>query len=378
MIDKKRLKQIFNDLLKINSPTYKEKEISNYIIEYLMSKGFEVYTDDSYHTTGSNIGNVIAKIKGNVKAKPVMLNAHMDTIESTENIKLVEEKDIIKTDGKCILGGDSKAGIAVILEAISILKENNLKHGPVELVFTTAEELCLRGSRELDYSKIDAKDCFVFDSGGPAGTIVIGAPSQKNINLNFQGQAAHAGVEPENGINAILAASKAISKMPQGRIDEETTTNVGVISGGKATNVVPAKCYVKAEARGHDEKKLEETIHSIFNIAKEESSSIGAKVDVNVEDIYKGYRIKEEQTVFKVSNLALKEIDEEPFITVSGGGSDANIFNDLGINAIALSAGVYDAHSVNEFVNLADLYRSAMLATKIIEIYAGESIECYT
>lgn len=374
MINRKRLLQTFLDLVKINSPTYKEKDVAAYILKTLKTIGAEAFTDDSYLVTGCNVGNVIARVEGKVNTKPVMLNAHMDTIEPTKDIKINVEEKIVRTDGSTILGGDCRAGIAIILEVLQVLKESDIIHGPIEVVFTAAEEKGLSGSKNLDLSKIKSKDCFVLDCGGPAGLIINAAPSQKNIKMVFYGKAAHAGVEPQNGINAIQAASLAISKMNLGRIDEETTANVGVIKGGKATNIIPSECELLAEARSHNEGKLNKTIEDMINIAEDTANQLKAKVKVDVESLYKGFNMDKNETVIRVANQAAKETGLEPSLIFSGGGFDANVFNDNGISAVSLGMGIEKCHSTEEYLVLDEFYKAAALAVKIVEIYPGENL----
>lgn len=376
MVNSDRLIQTFTDLVKLNSPTFEEKPVAEYLVEVLMQLGVEVFTDDSYLVTGSNSGNIIARLEGKTVARPLMINAHMDTIEPTEGIKLDFKEDIIKTDGKTILGADCKAGIAAIIEALFILKEQDILHGPVEIVFTVAEEKGLFGAKNLDYSKIKAKDCFVFDSSGQVGSIVYAAPTQKNLDIKFIGKAAHAGVEPEKGNNAIIAASKAVSNMKLGRIDEETTANVGIISGGKATNIIPPECLIKAEARSLNEKKLQTVINSMTDTVKRVAKETGTKSEIKIKPLYKGFNLSEEEPVIRIAELALKEMDIDYGLTFSVGGSDANIFNEKGIKSVSLSNGCEKCHSNEEYINIKDMENSAILAVKVIELYAGESVEC--
>jgi tripeptide aminopeptidase len=377
MVNKDRLIEIFIDLVKISSPTFKEKDVADYLLESMLQMGIEAFTDDSYLVTGCNTGNVIARLPGNTVAKPLILNAHMDTIEPTENIKIDNDGKIIKTDGNTILGADCKAGVAAIMEVLHALIEGEVIHGPLEIIITTAEEKGLIGAKYLDYSKIKSKDCIVLDIGGDAGTIVYAAPSQNNLKMLFKGKASHAGVDPENGISAIMAANRAISKMKTGRIDNETTSNIGVIEGGKATNIVAPECLVMAEARSLDDAKLSDLTRSMVEAAKEGAEEVGAKVEVEVESLYKGYSLDSNQAIIRVAELAAKETGMNCSLKSTIGGSDANIFNEKGINSISLSNCSYDVHSNDEFLEIEGLYKTVLLTLKIIEIFAGENSGCF-
>ncbi|TET53081.1 MAG: M20/M25/M40 family metallo-hydrolase [Actinobacteria bacterium] len=369
MINKERLFKTFHDLAEISSPSRKEEAVSLYIARRLSGLNIETKSDNTEKITGANTGNLIVRIKGNGGAgQSVMFNAHMDTIEPTEQLKVIEDDKTIKTSGNSILGADDKAGIAVILEMIEVIKEKDIEHLPIEIIFTVSEEIGLFGANALDYPKINSKLAFCFDGGGKAGEAVMQAPTQEIIDVNFKGKAVHAGVEPEEGINAIYAACKAAADFPQGRLDEETTANLGTIEGGKATNIVAEKANFSAEVRSHNPEKLEKTIVKIEESAKKAASKTSAKVDIERKISFVGFRLEKDEEVTIIAKSAMAELGIEPVYTISGGGSDSNVFNSKGIKTLTLSMGARKAHSKEEYIEKEEFVKSAELALKIVDV----------
>ena len=268
MINLERLKETFIHLVRLASPSKQEGLVASYVKEYLNELGIEWVEDKAADALGATCGNIIGWLDGEGEI-PLMLNAHLDTVQKpAEEVVVREENGILKSDGTTILGADDKSGVAIILEVLRVIKENNLPHPPLQPVFTICEEIGLLGAKHLDYSLLKAKWGLVLDGGNPA-EIIHRAPTANRLQFVVIGKAAHAGVHPEEGINAIWLAAKAISSLQLGRIDEETTCNLGLIEGGTATNIVPDKVVIKGEVRSHKQEKLKAQTEKIINAFKE-------------------------------------------------------------------------------------------------------------
>jgi len=366
MVNRDRLINEFLELVRIDSLTLKEREMADNLKAKLENMGLEVYEDDAGAKIGGNAGNIIATLKGEQGIPTVMLVAHMDTVPPGTGKNPIVEGDVIKTDGKTVLGGDDAAGIACILESLKIIKENNIPHGDIQVVFTVAEEGGLLGSKNLDYSKIYAKYAFVMDDGGEIGTVAVKAPSQNKIDVIVRGKAAHAGVEPEKGVSAIQIAAKAISDMKLGRIDEETTANIGVINGGSATNIVCDKVEIKAECRSRNQAKLEkQTLHmeECFNKAALE---FGGKVEFSYSQEYPAFSINDGDPIISILKKASEASGIPLKLEATGGGSDTNIINGKGIPAVDLSVGMDKIHSVDEQIKIDDMVKASEFLVHVL------------
>lgn len=371
MIDTQRVKQIFMDLLRINSPSKQEREVADYVKVRLQGLGFEVEEDNTGEEIGGNAGNVIAFRKGTVPgAKSIFLSCHMDTVEPTDKLNVIVDDTEIRSDGSTILGADDKAGIAAVIEAVTSITEEGASHGDIQILFDVSEEVGLQGARALDRSKIRAKIGFVFDTQKPVAGITVSAPSHENISVTITGKAAHAGIAPEQGVSAIVAASRAIAKMKLGRIDEETTANIGVIEGGKARNIVPDMVRIRAEARSRNNEKLAAQVAHMKRVFEEEASAIGARAEVRSEKEYSTFRFSKDDEVVKLAMAASRKIGIEPTFQDGGGGSDANVFNSAGIPAVVIGVGYDGAHSPSERIAIADLSKAAEYAAALIECAA--------
>src|ERR687885_883063 len=278
MINEERIKNLLLELIQIDSVSREEREVAQRIKAYCEEMGAEVFIDDAGEQVGGNTGNVIARFPGTIPtAEPIMMSAHMDTVVPGEGVKPVVEGDIIRSDGTTVLGGDDKSGCAVIIETIRCLQEQNIPHAPIEAVFSICEEVGLLGAKHVDVSKLKAKYGLVFDSDDP-GFLFTKGPSANHMEFRIYGLEAHAGVAPEEGISAIKIAAEAIANMKLGRIDEETTANIGVIRGGEATNIITNYVYLKGEARSLDEAKLDAQCAHMVRCFEEAS----AKYEVTV------------------------------------------------------------------------------------------------
>lgn len=384
MIDRKRLAETFKFLVQIDSVSKEEGVIANEINKILESMGAETFVDNAGDKIGGNSGNLIAKFKGNTQAPPLLLNAHMDTVEPGRGVTAVLENGTFTSDGTTILGADDKSAIAILLETLNILKENDLQHGPLELVFTVCEEIGLQGAKHLDLSAITATYGFALDATDTEG-IVTRAPSANHLEFTVHGKDAHAGAAPEKGINAISLASKAIAKLELGRIDQETTCNIGIIEGGIATNIVPNLVKVKGEVRSHDEEKLNKITNEIvfsFNEVIENYKKMNPndelpRVDINIKKDFPRTHIPDDHPVIKLATRAAENLGRKMKTKTTGGGADANIFFEKGIFTGVLGTGMRDMHTVRESVKLDDMVRTTELLLEIIRLHSqgGQRLE---
>lgn len=370
MINEKRLLERFLNYVQIDSPTKYEREFAEYIMKEMEKMGLEVHMDDAGEKVGSNSGNVIGRLKGNTDGETILFSAHMDTVSPGKGIKPVIKNGVIYSDGTTVLGGDDKAGIAAILEAIETVIEKGIPHGDIEVVFSIYEEGGLYGAKNLDYTKLKAKKGFVLDSGGNPGEIIIQGPAQNKIYAKFIGKEAHAGVAPENGISAIQMAAEAISNMKLLRIDEETTANIGVISGGEATNIVTKEVKIQGEARSLSDEKLQKQTEHMVKCCEEAAQKFGGRVEVEVDHSYGAFKVEEDAEIVQKVKEACRNIGLEPYTTSSGGGSDTNILNANGIVAVNLGIGERKPHTVEEHIHIKDLENAARLVLEIIKVHA--------
>lgn len=377
MVNRDRLGETFKFLVEIDSISKEEATISSEIRKILESLGAETVIDSAGDKIGGNSGNLIAKFKGNRQAPPLLLNAHMDTVEPGKGITAVLEEGIFTSDGTTILGADDKSAIAILIETVKIIQENDLPYGPIELVLTVCEEIGLLGAKHLDLSLINAEYGYALDATDTEG-IVTRAPSANRIEFKIHGKDAHAGAAPEKGINAILLASKAVAKLEIGRIDHETTCNIGMIEGGLAINIVPNLVTVKGEARSHDEDKLSkvtnEMVSSFKEVVenhKEASSDDGLpRLDVYVEKDFSRTFIPDEHPVVSLACKAAENLGRKMVTKTTGGGADANILFGKGIVTGVLGTGMRDMHTVRESVRLDDMVKTVELLLEIIKLHA--------
>jgi len=361
-----RVLHTFLELVRIDSESLHEKAVAEYVMDAARRAGFEPYMDKAGEAIGGDAGNVYVKIPSNgVEAPPVIFCSHLDTVSPGKGIVPEVAKGLVYSKGDTILGADCKAGVAVILEIMRLAGEGKIKHGPLELVFTVAEEKQLQGVRRLEWERLASRHALVLDGSGYVGDLINAAPTQDNLDFIFKGRSAHAGVEPEKGINAIYGASWAVSLMRLGRIDGETTANVGVISGGKAVNIVPDKAVVQCEVRSLDLAKLEEQKKSMIKAALEAEAAVGVGVEIKTQRAYEGFYIDEEDPLVRLVVEAGKAMGTKINIKASGGGSDANFLNAAGIKSVVLSVGVRESHTVNEIMDVEDLYRLTRLCVEI-------------
>ncbi|MCC5911223.1 MAG: M20/M25/M40 family metallo-hydrolase [Clostridiaceae bacterium] len=371
MVNQERLVNEFLELVQIDSHSSKEGAVAKVLKQKLEALGLEAYIDGAGEKIGGETGNLIGRLKGTTEGTPILFSCHMDTVKPGEGVKPVIKDGVIYSDGTTILGGDNKAGIAAVLEGIKVIKENDIPHGDIEVVFSIWEEGGLFGAKNLEYDKINAKYGFVLDSGGSPGEIITTGPCQDKVNVKIYGKPAHAGVAPEEGVSAIMIAARAIDNMKLLRIDEETTANIGVITGGEATNIVTPLVEIKAEARSADEKKLEAQSKHMVEAFEKAAEELGGKAEVDVERMYGAFHIDAEDEIVLKAKEAFKALNIESYTKVSGGGSDTNILNGNGIKSINLGIGEKKPHTLEEHISIEDLVNSSRVVAEIAKTFAG-------
>lgn len=382
MINKARMTAHLMEIIKIDSPSKKEKLVALKLQEDMEQLGAECIYDDAGSKVGGNIGNLLVKVKGNSEEIPAFfLSSHMDTVSPGEGIKPWIENGKMKSDGTTILGADDKSGVSIIVEIIRTLKEQNIPHGDIEIAFTICEEIGLLGAKYFDVSGLNAHHGIVLDSSTP-DRLVLKCPSSDILTIRLHGVEAHAGLCPEKGINAIQIASKAISNMNIGRIDHETTANIGIIQGGTATNIVPNLITVTGEVRSHNNEKLDREVKHICDCfhqaAEQHSVSInGTKktpvVDIDINHVYRKMDVSSSAEITQLVDKAVSNLNYTIEHHTTGGGCDANYFNKKGLECVNLGTGMYELHTVNEYLVLDEFYRSADIVLETLKLNAISS-----
>ncbi|MEJ2200339.1 MAG: M20/M25/M40 family metallo-hydrolase [Desulfuromonadaceae bacterium] len=375
MINQERLCTEFARQAAIASPSRREGEISRYLQARFRELGGEVVMDGAATPAGSESGNLIVRFPArNKTAEPFMLSVHMDTVEPAEGVRPVLKEGVFSSAGETILGADDKAGIAEIIEALEVVRERDIAHGPLEVVITICEEIGLVGAKLLDYSLIRSRRGLALDTNG-VDRIIHRAPCANKLRFEIQGREAHAGIAPEKGLSAIAVAGRAIAGMRLGRIDEETTANLGTIHGGQATNIVPNRVVIEGEVRSHNEEKLVRQTEHMVNCFLESARQTALELDgqreqasVQVEVIgdYPLMRVPEEAGIIQLVLQAGAALNRPIAVAAAGGGSDANIFNSHGIETVILGTGMDRVHSIDEQVTVADMVRVSELLVEII------------
>ncbi|MDP4161452.1 MAG: M20/M25/M40 family metallo-hydrolase, partial [Bacillota bacterium] len=339
MVNRERILNEFLELVRITSPTLAEREIAEVLKNKLNAIGLNVIEDHAGQSIGGNCGNLIASLPSTSPQAPVlMLSAHMDNVEPCRGVNPIVSNGIVRSSGNTVLGGDDKAGLVSILEALRQVKEQNISHGEIQVVFSVAEEGG-SGAKHIDRSLIHANLGYVFDSSGSPGKVINKAPGENSLIFKVNGRSAHAGIEPEKGLNAIILAAKALSQIPNGRINEMTTVNIGIINGGLATNIVPETVVIKGETRSHNLTELEEISDKIKGIFERTVNEQGGKSQVTVQRVYDPYELTLDMPVISSAQAAIRKLGWEPEIKATGGGSDANYYNSYGIPCAVLGIG---------------------------------------
>ena len=356
MIDRDRLVESFLDLVRIDSPSGEEEAMAAALTGRLEALGLDVVRD-SY-------GNLIAS---DGRPGPIMLSAHMDTVEPGRGVSPGVDGDRITADGTTVLGGDSKAGVAAILEALESLQEDGAQHIPIEIVLSREEELALRGARNLDYSMINSQEAVVFDAEGPVSQIISSSPTYVGFDIEVTGRAAHAGVEPEKGLSAIKLVAELISRLPQGRLDAETTFNVGTVKGGNVRNTVPESASLVGEFRSTDLETLDGLRLQITEALDAVRRRFpDATIEDHIHTDFEAYTLSDDDPATRRVKGVIRSVGLRPTMKHSGGGSDANIFRLKGISAVVVGIADHHMHTLQEYVTIPDLLDVARFSEALI------------
>jgi tripeptide aminopeptidase len=364
--ERERLLADFVRYCEIESPSGQERKMVDALTEDLRGLGLEVEEDEA--------GNLLARIEGPESAPTVLLCAHTDTVPLDGPVEVVSENGLLTNRHEAILGADNKAAIATIMAALRRIVRQGKPAAGVEVVFTTGEELALKGAKAFDRSLLTSDFGYVFDHATPIGEIVLASPTYYSLEARFKGQAAHAGIRPEAGHNAIAAASRAIAALRIGRIDPETTANVGRIEGGTAANVVAERCYVQLETRSLDDVRAGEIVSEMVDAIAGAASDSECDVETSVERLFQSYRLPRTAPAVEVAAAALRDCDIEPIYITSGGGSDANVFIQADLPVVNLANGTERNHQPDESVTVEAL-ETMLDVTIAIVTQAGRSAQ---
>ena len=348
---------LFRDLAAIPSPSGRERAVADRTLEFLRDLGLEPTEDDAGARIGSDMGNIYVALPptDGGDGTPIFLNAHLDTVPPTAPIDPEVRNGVVVNRHDTILGADNKAAVAVMLAAVADLVRSGRPHAGVELVLTPMEEVGLRGAKEFDTSRLRARVGYCYDHAAPIGNIVLAAPTQRTVRFRFIGRAAHAGIAPEDGRSAIVAAARAVADMPLGRIDAETTANVGIVKGGIAGNIVPPECLVEAEARSRNPGRLREQVQAMLDAATFAANLAECELESRIEPEYEGYRFARSDPAVRLAARALEACGREPVYIESGGGADANVWNAGGLECVNLCNGMAEIHTASEHIAASDL-----------------------
>jgi tripeptide aminopeptidase len=349
--------ELFTDLAAVASPPGEEREVADRVAAYLSDLGLSVEEDDAGERIGSTAGNLLARIEPTVEGGiPLFLCAHLDTVPPEGPLEpVVDDEGVVRNAGGTILGADNKAAVAAMLEAARRAIADEVPHAGVELLFTPKEEVGLLGAAAFDQTRLRARVGYVYDMAAAIGEVILGAPHAHAVQVRFHGRAAHSGMYPEEGRSAIAAAARAISDLRLGRLDEETTANVGLIEGGTAANIVPEHCTFVAEARSHDERKLAEVVQEMLDAVTFAAGLEECEVETEVRKSYRGYRFRRDDAAVRIAAQALSASGFEPRFALTGGAADANVFNERGLECVNLANGMTDIHTPDERISVADL-----------------------
>ncbi|HYX88829.1 MAG TPA: M20/M25/M40 family metallo-hydrolase [Gaiellaceae bacterium] len=349
---------LFLELAALPSPSGEERAVADRVLDYVRALGLEPVEDDVGTRIGSTMGNVLCRLepRDNEGGTALFFCAHLDTVPPEGPIEPVVGADgVVRNAAGTILGADDKSAVAAMLEAAARVVEAGRTHGGIELLFTPKEEVGLLGAAAFDETRLAARTGYVYDHAGPVGEVILGAPYQQKLDVHFRGRAAHAGMYPEEGRSAIVAAARAIADLRLGRLDEETSANVGQIKGGTARNVIPEHCTFVAEARSHDERKLAELVQEMLDTVTFAASLAECEVETHVGAAARGYRFRRDAPAVELATAALTRVGREARYVLSGGGADANVFNERGLQCVNLANGMTDIHTPDERIAVADL-----------------------
>lgn len=367
-VNAERLQELFLELAKINAPSTKEKLVADYLKEALPKLGFTLEFDEAHKNYNGEVGNLIAWKEGTDSSiPPLFFSTHMDTVLPTEGLKPVIKDGIIYSDGTTILGADDRAALAAYLEAVQAIIEGGVPHGPIEFILTVNEQPGLVGAVHMDYSKSKSKRGYIFDSSGDVGQIILKGPYSSRIWMEVQGNAAHIALNAEEGNSAILLAAEGLSKMRLGEIDEQTLANIGIISGGELTSIIPGSVTVAGEVRSFSKEKLDQQLKHMEDTMQAAVVKNGGKVNVKIEKKYLGFDIEKDDILTKTAEAAAHNIQVKPYLTETLGGADTNVLNENGLTCLTLGLGFQNIHSFRECISIENLVNTGRLTAALIE-----------
>lgn len=362
-----RLVAEFKALVRIDSESFEEGAFQKQLMQSFKDLGLHIWEDDTMAQTGLGANNFIARLDGDVSIEPLFFSSHIDTVSPGKGIQPIEKNGRVISDQTTILAADDKAGIAIMLELIKRLKERDIQHGPLEFILTPGEEVGLLGAKAVDMDQLQAKYGYVLDNGGPVGGIITASPTMQRLNIRVTGKAAHAGLEPEKGISAIEVASRAIVRMKLGRIDEETTANIGQIQGGTAMNIVMDHLELIAEVRSLNHQKCLDQVESMRQALEEEAERSGAQLDFQATQLITGYQFDPAHPLLAHAERSLEPLGRKARFERSGGGTDANVFNEKGKAVVNVSIGYENIHTVEEYIPIDEFEHAVEFALQLVK-----------
>jgi tripeptide aminopeptidase len=362
---------LFLELAALPSPSGAERAVADRVADYLREAGIEVDEDDAGARIDASAGNLLCRLPATQSSGlPIFLCAHLDTVPPDGPIEPVVDDGVVRNGARTILGADNKAAVAAMLVGATRVLHERRPHAGIELLFTPKEEVGLRGAYAFDHERLRARVGFVYDHAAPIGDVVLGAPTARTVSVRYHGRAAHAGIAPEEGRSAIAAAAKAIADLRLGRIDDETTANVGVIRGGTARNIVPEWCTFDAEVRSHDENKLADLVQELLDTVTFAAGLAECEVETQIEESYRGYRFRRDELAVRLAAAALDRSGFTPRLALAGGGADANVFNERGLVCVNLANGMASIHTHDEHIAVDDLERMVDVTLALVEMAA--------
>lgn len=357
---------LMSRLCEIPSPSRDEAAVADVVRDALAGLGADITEDDAAAVVGCGSGNIVARFAATAPGMPVMFCAHLDTVPQVGPIEVMERDGMLTNRHATILGGDNKSAVAALLTSMERVTRERIPHAGIEIVFTPCEEIGLLGAAHFDPGRLNAAMGFVYDHTGEIGGIVGSAPSLHKLDATFVGRAAHAGIAPESGRSAIQAAAAAIARMPLGRIDASTTANIGLISGGQATNVVADRCTLNAEARSRDELALSAQVDAMVDAMTAAATSGEVDLEISIRAEFRGYRLRDREPQVALAIRALEAVGARPRLVASGGGSDVNALLKNGFPAVNLCNGMVAPHTADERIARVDLLRMVDVTLAIL------------
>lgn len=363
---KERIQELFLSLCSLDSISFHEKHVMHRVKLELQRMGFEVSEDGAAEAIGGTSGNLYGILKGNSDREALLFSSHMDTVEPGQGKKAQLDGDRITSDGTTVLGADDVCGIVEILEGIRLAEEEAAEHGDIEVLFTVAEEVYGQGARVFDYDRIRARDAYVLDMSGAPGEAARKAPSIVSFDMQVKGMTAHAGYAPEDGINALQAAARAIARIPQGHVTDTATLNIGTLQAGEGRNIVAGNCRCSGEVRSFNHEEALKCVKQVREVFQEETQKIGAELDFEQKVHIRAYETPEDAEVCRRFQAACKNLGFSGELKETHGGSDNNIFAEKGLSGIVLSCGMHRTHSTEEYTSLSEMEAGARLVAAII------------